>query len=876
MSTYTTPIIDREILFGNPIIAGGQISPDGEYISFIKPLDGMMNIWVKPLDGAFENAVPVTNDKNRPVTSYFWSRDSKYILYVQDKGGDENYHLYALDPKEAFDNKMPVARDLSDYGDIRAMIYSLPRSNHKVIYVGINDRDKAWHDCYEIDLESGERKLIYQNDEQLSGFYFDQAGQLRLAGKSTADGGSEILEIAEAGLTSILKATLEESISPIKFNKDGQVYMLSNVGEPDLTGLYTYDFSTRAMELLESDPEQQVDISNVSFSELTEELIATVYVGDKKRIYWKDSKHEQTYKYLKGEFPGAEISIGSMTKDESKFIFFVNNDTDPGTAYLYYRATQLIEYLYTPRPELPTDHLSEMQPVRFHSEDGLEIPGYLTLPKTEKKTGLPAVLFIHGGPWARDYWGYNSFAQFLANRGYATLQINFRGSTGYGKKFLNAAINQWGEKMQDDLTAGAKFLVDEGIADPKRIAIAGGSYGGYATLAGLTFTPDVYAAGVSIVGPSNLFTLLDTIPPYWESARTMFHKRMGDPTTEEGRAQLRRQSPFFHAKNIKAPLMVAQGDNDPRVKTSESDQIVIAMRDLGLPVTYLNFPDEGHGFANPENNMAFLSAMEKFLAQHLGGRHQEEIPSRLEKILDKVTVDIAALNMPAVVTDEMLKAPLPKPTKELVPGHLIYDLQFDMNGQVMAFEVQRKITKDGSDLIIEDLSESASGNMLDRSRVAADTFSPQSRLFEQGPMKIAYTVANYKVEGTLTMPNGENTIELNPDFSFVMDGPSLDTYLAHLPLSEGYKTTLRILDSTNQKFQTYSFEVLGTEDIQGQACYKCKLASIDGDEKSQELWFSTTAAPLMMLKTSVIKEMGGAKLRVSFNRAEAMKDSPLA
>jgi len=485
------------------------------------------------------------------------------------------------------------------------MVYALPRSKPDVIYVGINDRDNAWHDCYEVNIATGKRTLLYKNEHKLSGFYFDTEGVLKLAGRSTEDGGSELMKIENAGIKSILSANLEESLSPVKFDKQGQVYLSSNVGQPDLIGLYLYHLETGEMTLIESDPEDQVDLQNASFSEITQELIATSYIGDKKRIYWKDSKHQSAYEYLKSEFPGAEISVTSMTKDETKFIFYVNNDTDPGTAFLFDRQTKHIEYLYTPRPELPSEHLAKMEPVRFPSIDGLEIPRYLTLPRVKTKTKLPAVLFIHGGPWARDYWGYNSFAQFLSNRGYATLQINFRGSTGFGKQFLNAAINQWGEKMQDDLTAGATYLIEQGIADPKKIAIAGGSYGGYATLAGLTFTPDVC--------PSNLFSLLDTIPPYWESARTMFHKRMGDPTTEEGKAQLRRQSPFFHAKNIKAPLMVAQGDNDPRVKTSESDQIVIAMRDLGLPVKYINFPDEGHGFANPENNMAFIVAMEKFL-----------------------------------------------------------------------------------------------------------------------------------------------------------------------------------------------------------------------------------------------------------------------
>jgi len=871
---YSTPLIDREILFGNPIISGAQISPDGRWISFIKPLDGMKNIWIKPIDGAFENALPLTDDRNRPVTSYFWSRDSRFVLYVQDKGGDENYHLYRVNPIQASACNIPAAYNLSDYGAVRAMIYALPENNHDIIHVGINDRDAAWHDCYEVNLATGKRTLLYENKEKLSGYFFNRDGELKLLTRSTADGGSEILQPTDSGPQRLFYANLEESLSPLRFHKDGRLYMISNVGEPDLSGLYLYDFLSKQMVLIESDPEEEVDLAGASFSKLTEELIATTYVADKKRIYWKDKARQADYEFLKKEFHGAEISTTSITADERTFIFYVDDDIDPGKAYLFNRDTRKIEYLYTPRPDLPTEHLVRMQAVSFSSKDGLQIPGYLSLPKGQTKN-LPAVLFIHGGPWARDYWGYNSFAQFLANRGYATLQINFRGSTGYGKKFLNAAINQWGEKMQDDLTAGAEYLSAQGIADPKRIAIAGGSYGGYATLAGLTFTPEVYAAGVSIVGPSNLFTLLDTIPPYWESARVMFHKRMGDPTTEAGRAQLKRQSPFFHADKIKAPLMVAQGDNDPRVKTSESDQIVIAMRDLGLPVTYLNFPDEGHGFANPENNMAFIAAMEKFLAEQLGGRYQKAVPDNLQQIIDKVTVDITSLEMPEIISKENLTAALPLPTAHSNEGHYVYRFTFDMKGQVMEFDLHREIRDSGTQWQIKDSSEDPVAGMSDTSIVTKTNFLPVSRNYVQGPMSITYQVEGKAVNGKLTVHGQDKAIELSSENTFLIDGPALDTYLTLLPLEEGYETIIRVLDSTNQKFQTYKFEVLGIENIQAQTCYKALLKSIDGPDKSQTIWVRKSEAPLLMKKHSVIGEMGGAVLDMVFVRSASLSESKL-
>ncbi|MBT8228939.1 MAG: S9 family peptidase [Bacteroidia bacterium] len=592
MTEYLNPIIDRNIFFGNPEISGAQISPDGQYISFIKPLNGTMNLWVKRKEEPFDDAYPVTNDQKRPIRSYFWSRDSRYILYVQDKGGDENYHIYAVNPSiDIREGNETGVRDLTPFEDITAFILHLPKFDEDLIYVGINDRDKAWHDYYKLRISTGERELILINENKFTAAYFDLESSLKVLSRSTDDGGTEILVPKADTYEAVLYANLEENLAPLKFNAGGQLYILSNIGKADLQGLYLLDLNTREMTLIESDPESEVDIETVSFSELSNEIIATTYIADKKRIYWKNEEFEEDYNHLISQFPESEVDIVSMTKDESEWLAVVSSDIDPGSVFHYNRSNKGSSFLYAPRPELPKKELCRMQPIKYPSFDGLMIPAYLTIPNMNSSEKLPGIIVPHGGPWARDYWGYNSFAQFLANRGYVVLQPNFRGSTGFGKSFLNAAINQWGEKMQDDLSAGADFLVEHYNVASGKIAIMGGSYGGYATLAGLAFTPDIYAAGVSIVGPSNLFTLLETIPPYWESARVMFHKRMGNPNTEEGRAQLTRQSPFFHADKIKAPLMVAQGANDPRVKKSESDQIVIAMRDHGLDVNYLNFPD---------------------------------------------------------------------------------------------------------------------------------------------------------------------------------------------------------------------------------------------------------------------------------------------
>ncbi|MEP6593406.1 MAG: S9 family peptidase, partial [Acidobacteriota bacterium] len=381
------------------------------------------------------------------------------------------------------------------------------------------------------------------------------------------------------------------------------------------------------------------------FSEKTDRLVGTTYVGDRTRTYFRDKGFEADFKTVAGKLPGLEVEILGMSADDRKWMIGASGATEPGARYIFDRDSKALTKQYQSREQLPRQDLAEMTPIRYKSSDGLEIPAYLTLPKGVPARNLPLIVVPHGGPWARDAFGYNGMAQFFANRGFAVLMPNFRGSTGFGKKFLNAGNNQWGDKMQDDITWGVKHLVGQGTADPKRVAILGGSYGGYATLAGVAFTPDLYAAAVSIVGPSNLMTLLASIPPYWEAGRKTFHVRMGDPTTPEGRQQLARQSPLNSVAKIRTPLLVVQGANDPRVKKAESDQIVVALRDRHFPVEYIVAPDEGHGFQRPVNNMAMFAAIEKFLAAHVGTRAQESAPAEVAARLREITVDPATVTV---------------------------------------------------------------------------------------------------------------------------------------------------------------------------------------------------------------------------------------
>ena len=650
------PVIDRELLFGNPEITGAQISPDGKFVAFRKPYKDTMNIWVKSADEPFGNARLVTNETKRPIRGFFWSRDGKFILFVNDKGGNENFNLYAVNPNEqpASGAEVPVARNLTNSEKVRTVGYRVPRSEPDAIYVGMNERDPAWHDLYKLKISTGERTLVRQNTERLTGWVFDNKDQLRLATRSTKTGDNEVLRVdANGTFTKIYSCNVFETCNPIHFAKDNRrVYMITNKGESvDLVRLVLFDPETGKEEPVESDPVGRVDLQDASFSDVTDELIFTLYIDDRQRFYFKDKTFADDYKFLQKKLPNREISFDSSTSDETTWLISAVSDTEPGEKYLFDRKSKKLELQYRIREKLPRAALAEMKPIRYKSSDGLEIPAYLALPKGIAAKNLPTIILPHGGPWGRDRWGYDSMSQFLTNRGYAVLMPNFRASTGYGKKFLDAGNGQWGDKMQDDLTWGAKYLISKGISDPKRIGIMGGSYGGYATLAGVTFTPDVYAAAVAIVAPSNLITLLKAIPPYWESGRIQFYKRMGDPTTEEGKAQLMRQSPLTHADKIKTPLLVVQGANDPRVNKREADQIVIALRDRGFPVEYMVAPDEGHGFARPVNNMAMLALTEKFLAKHLGGRYQESVTPEVAKRLQEITVDPKTVKLATTPTD---------------------------------------------------------------------------------------------------------------------------------------------------------------------------------------------------------------------------------
>jgi dipeptidyl aminopeptidase/acylaminoacyl peptidase len=629
-------LIDREIFFGNPEIAAGNISPDGKRIAFMKTYEGIMNLYVKDVDEEFGNARVLTKSKS-PILGYLWTKDSKYILYVNDKQGDENLNIFSVDPSHEWSEESN--QNLTPLDEVNVQIFKVSKSNPDYLWIGINDRDKAWHDLYKLQISTRKLTLLYQNEERITGWEFDWDENIRLAYRSDENGFSEILTVKDLKeFKLIYKTNLQESAQVSGWDQvNSKAFLVSNKGDVDLSTLYLFDVDSGDTVKMESDPENRVDFGSILMHRNTREILSTVYVGDKIRMYWRNSEWEEMFSRLEKKFANREVNIASSTDDYQKILISVGGDRFANEVWMYDWSNNSFHYQYTSRPELKTieSRLSPMEPVEYLSSDGLKISGYLTLPiSVQNKKNLPCVILVHGGPKGpRDYWGYSGEVQFLADRGYAVLQPNFRASGGFGKAFLNAGDKEWGRLMQDDITWGAEYLIKEGIANPSRIAIMGGSYGGYATLAGLAFTPDVYACGVDIVGPSNLFTLLESIPPYWEAGRRWLYEMTGDPETEEGQELLNASSPLFSANKIVKPLMIVQGANDPRVKKAESDQIVDALKANNQPVTYLLAEDEGHGFRKPLNRMALHAEIEKFFADHLGGDYQMEMKKEISDTL---------------------------------------------------------------------------------------------------------------------------------------------------------------------------------------------------------------------------------------------------
>ncbi|CAN7632623.1 S9 family peptidase [Phenylobacterium sp. LjRoot225] len=614
------PLIERTKLFGNPTRSAGRLSPDGKWLSWLAPREGVMNLWVAPTADP-GRARPLTAEKVRPIRQYFWAPDSSMLLFVNDKNGDENFLLYGVDVATG------AQRSLTPFDKTRVEVIGISPLVKDRILVGLNNRDPRWHDVFSLELKSGQLTKLLQNDG-FAGFGVDAQLRVRAAAKPLNDGGVAYYRVENNQIAAQPEETIAfedaQTTAPTGYSYDGKIrYWIDSRGR-DTAALVAQDTATGARTALAQDA--KADVSDALSDPKTGRVQA--YGVEYLKSQWTalDPAIRGDLEFLQTQLPGI-FEVTSRTDADDLWTVVNIRATAPPTFYLYDRRPKRLTKLFTTRPELEKVRLADMHPIEIRTRDGLTEVSYLTLPPDSDPAGrgrpakpVPMVLLVHGGPWARDSYGYSGMPQWLANRGYAVLQVNYRSSTGFGKRYLRAGDMQWGRKMHDDLIDAVDWAVKAGVTTPEKVAIMGGSYGGYATLAGLTFTPTTFACGVDIVGPSNLNTLLASIPAYWEAGRRQLYLSLGDPATPEGQAALKAASPLFKAEAIARPLLIGQGANDPRVNVRESQQIVDAMRAKGLPVTYILFPDEGHGFARPENNIAFNAAAENFLQACLGGR----------------------------------------------------------------------------------------------------------------------------------------------------------------------------------------------------------------------------------------------------------------
>lgn len=614
------PLLARKLFFANPDRATVQLSPDGRYLSWLAPLDGVLNIWVASRDD-LTTARPITHDTGRGIHYYRWAYSNEHLLFIRDKNGDENWRLYAVALASG------IANDLTPFEGIQARMLCVSHKFPNEIVVGLNNRNPQWHDVYRLNLSTGELVLLLQHDRFLE-VGIDDDYHLRYTAQLTADGGVELFipDGADWQRWETISSADSMTTAPLGFDNSNQLLYWKDSRGRDTSAFIEMDMATKRSRMLAVDP--KVDIEDVIVHPSEKHVQAVSFVNERKRWHIIDTSIEADFAYLRTVADG-EVEIVSRSLDDHFWIVIYVLDDGPARFYLYDHQKRVASFLFSNRQALEQQPLAKMHSVTIKSRDGLNLVAYYTLPLGSDSNGdgipdqpLPTIFTPHGGPWGRDVWGYNSWHQWLANRGYAVLSVNFRASTGFGKAFINAGDREWGGKIIEDQVDAVHWAIAAKITDPQRAAIMGGSFGGYSTLAGLTFTPELYACGIDLVGVANLITWMESIPPYWKPTLDLFIARVGDPTSAEGRALLKKHSPLTYADRICRPLLIGQGANDPRVKQAESDQIVQAMQAKHIPVTYVLYPDEGHGFARPENNLCFYAMTEAFLAKHLGGRYE--------------------------------------------------------------------------------------------------------------------------------------------------------------------------------------------------------------------------------------------------------------
>jgi dipeptidyl aminopeptidase/acylaminoacyl peptidase len=610
-------LIPRDVLFGNPEKARPRISPDGTMLAYLAPVDDVLNVWVRTIGK--EDDRPVTDEKNRDLFRFFWAADSKNVMYLQDKEGNEDWGLYSVNLETGQD------RELAAYDGVQVRIEAWDKHFPNELLIAMNKENPQLHDVYHLDLETGAVELVARNPGNVVGWMVDSKFNVRGAVTPTAEGGFTLLirKSDKDNWRELITWDPVDAMSsgPVGFSQDGAFIFLEDSRHANAARLVKIDAESGDMvDVLAEDP--TYDVGAVITSDDTYEPQAVLFIKARDEWVVLDDSIREDVAAIQAVDDG-DVFVTSRDNADRNWIIGFTKDDGPVPYYAYSRDTKKATFLFHHRPDLTNYTLADMEPISFTARDGLTIHGYITYPPGVPREKLPVVLNVHGGPWYRDTWGYNPEAQWLANRGYACLQVNFRGSTGYGKKHLNAGDKEWGGRMHDDLIDAVDWAVEQGIADPLRIAIYGGSYGGYAALVGATFTPDTFCCAIAAMGPSNLVTFLTTIPPYWKPLIDLMYSRVGNPETEE--EFLMERSPLFKVDEIQIPMLIAQGANDVRVKQAESEQVVAAMKEKGIDHKYMLFEDEGHGFVKSENRIEYYTAVEEFLAKHMGGRYEEAV-----------------------------------------------------------------------------------------------------------------------------------------------------------------------------------------------------------------------------------------------------------
>lgn len=616
-STTDRDLIPREVLFGNPEKTRPRISPDGKMLAYVAPVEGVLNVWLKTIGRDDDH--PVTRDDDRGIMWHFWAKDNKHIMYLQDRDGNENWRLYSVNLETG------QIGDLTPYDDVQVRVVARNRNFPDELLIAMNIENKRLHDVYRLDLNTGDVKKVAENPGTVVEWLTDSEFRVRGAMFATSQGGFDfkVREDEQSPWRTLISWDAEDAIPsrPLKFTKDGRHVYIEDSRNSNTSRLLKVNIKTGEYEVIAED--ENYDIGRVIIHPDTYEVQMVSFIGEREDWVVIDQSIREDVEIIRNLNPGDFYIYDRDDADRTWLVGFTVDD-GPISYYAYDRQTKEGTFLFYHRPELNDYKLARMEPIEFTSRDGLTIHGYITFPPDKERKNLPMVLNVHGGPYYRNFWGFDPEAQWFADRGYICLQVNFRGSTGYGKDFINAADREWGGKMHEDLVDAVKWAVRQGYADPDRVAIYGASFGGYAALVGATFTPDLFCCAVDVVGPSNLITMLKTIPPYWTTMKEVYYKRIGHP--EKDAEFLKSRSPYYRAGNIKIPILIAQGANDPRVKQAESEQIVKVMKEKGIEYKYMLFQDEGHGFVKPENRLKFYAAAEEFLAEHLGGKFEKAPP----------------------------------------------------------------------------------------------------------------------------------------------------------------------------------------------------------------------------------------------------------